>query len=337
MVFIEQLQRRLSRLANDCFIAEQQPVEGGTAYSLTGHSKPFHLRITTGRERRFLIVNYDGSIPCDCSRFVGSCTSLARRNGFGTLLWRGRAERDILVGHMFLRQYYFRLRSQRTLSFEDVLEGDVLSHWQSEFGRLIDLPVRFQYTLSHRPYIHSVAYYTDEKDKDGEPLFHYYLHFHEITRSIYVEKIVVPANLRGQGVGSYVVAELKRMGREHGFRRIYLEAKREAERFWESKGFTCVYRCNLRKQKRRERMLRKEPGWHRVTRVEGRRLQQPAWKFVNHPQDDIDLSLALSPDERSALIKRVGEKVGKPTVSEESKRSSREQRRTELEAAFAAL
>lgn len=198
----------------------------------------------------------------------------------------------------YQKQYYLPLHSG-TLSEPDMdglVNSGVLEDFRARMQGLLGVPVELEYYMDERPYVLSIDYHGPSED-GGKPPFHFYIHFYELTGAVYVEKVEIPEEQRGQGYGSEMVEYLKWFSRRFGLAYAYLEAKTTAEAFWESHGFQYLYRLNLRRQRRRERAIRRRPGWERSW-VGDYRLQEPYWMYKNHPQDDIDFVGSLLTKER---------------------------------------
>lgn len=168
--------------------------------------------------------------------------------------------------------------------------GDVL-RYHSGLEKAVGENLEWGFPLAERPYIVSLDVATSLEQGEEAP-FHCFLHFHELTKACYIEKIVVPEHRRGSGIGTKVVREIVRLASRAGSRYIYLVAKKDAEGFWAKQGLQPVQRVNYRNLRRREAALKKRPGWD-VARVGAEKLHHPVWHYRNHPQDDLDLAHGL--------------------------------------------
>ena len=186
----------------------------------------------------------------------------------------------------FRRQYIKFLRNARPRKDQvDNLTQDKKDNLCEKMEHYIGYPVQCKVSLDERPYIISI-------DFKSEGLFKCYLHFHELTKAVYIEEIELKKEMRGNGIGSAVVPIIIKIADDLGFKYIYLLAKEKAEIFWQKQGFNYVYRSNLRQIRRRKASIKRKPGWQ-STWFNGKRLDYPFWVYRNHPQDDCDLWKAI--------------------------------------------
>ncbi|NLV90869.1 MAG: GNAT family N-acetyltransferase [Firmicutes bacterium] len=204
----------------------------------------------------------------------------------------------------YVRQYYYCLEENRQRAKADIdglIISGVLGALRAKLQHRLQSPVEMEFSMDERPYILSVDLHTPLSAEEKTPAFHLYCHLHELTGALYVEKVEIPKEQRGSGIGSELVDYVKWFSQRYGISYLYLEAKNTAEGFWDKQGFTYVYRHNLLRAKRRERAMRRPPGWERSW-VGDYRLQREFWLYKNHPQDDLDFV--------GALRVRAGEKNG---------------------------
>lgn len=241
------------------------------------------LSLAWDRDAHYLV----GQVDCDKNTLgpiARACSSFGSELECGSILLEPQVNVKVMEQNGYEKQYIFPL----SLQAASRVYCERLQKKGHECRSFLELTLArdITYHLSHdeRPHILSL-------DWKGEN-FSLYLHVHSVTQAAYLEELVVPKSLRYQGIGTTVVNYLKDMLLGINCRYLYLSAKKRAEGFWESQGFSYLLRANLRNERRRKKALRRVPGWDRAY-FEGERLPEPTWAYRNHPQDDLDLFLAI--------------------------------------------
>ncbi len=284
---LDQFKRQLQQVTGPVAVHKRED-QRSVAATLEAPDKDVQLEVAWDKEAHF-VVGEIHSISTDVETVLGIYNSLGHRLGCGSVFVPdvpGDADPEAMG---YSRQYVLPLRRSVPTGVRywliDAYAADVQQQLQSLLGIAV---TRSCPAVDERPYLYSLeweGYRSDEK-------FALYVHLHSISQSAYLEELTIPDSLRRRGIGTAVLELLARLAFDLHCRYLYLWAKSHAEAFWQRKGLQRIFRANLRNQRRRADALRRRPGWDRAW-FEGIPLEQPLWFYRNHPQDDLDLYLAL--------------------------------------------
>ncbi len=285
---LERLAKQLESVTRGPVIVEEESSSGIRGGIVTVPEQNLHLEVGWDREAHFVAAHVDG--PETIAKDVlGMYNSLGDTLECGSVIIPDGPAGVDFSEMGYAKQYLYPLRRTVFTGIRYWLVAEKTEHMRQELQQILGVRVTLeQPSVDERPFVFSLEW---QADVDGDA-FACYLHLHSLSQAAYLEELSIPESLRGQGLGTAVSDLLKQLVDELHCRYLYLWAKHNAETFWERQNFSLLYRANLRNERRRTRSLRRTPGWDRAW-FEGEPLPYPHWYYRNHPQDDLDLFLAL--------------------------------------------
>ncbi len=256
-----------------------------------GIEQPVSVEVAWNESVDFLA----GTLDCPIQHVgpvLEACESVADELDCGSVVFANQGRESAFESQGYSRQYIYPAedlpRPPSDVHIDFCLVDGLIEDFRRELAELLGQPVHCLVSNDERPFIYSIDW---SADLSGD-LFKCFLHLHPMTGTAYLEELVVPKALRFMRIGSKAAEGLKSIISEAHCRYLYLTSKQRAEGFWEKQGFGYVNRLNRRSERRRVRALRRRPGWDRAF-FQGQPLPNPTWCYRNHPQDDLDLYLAL--------------------------------------------
>ncbi len=264
----------------------QSGIRGGV---VSAPKENIQLEVGWDPKAHFVAAHMDGAEALS-DEVLGMYNSLGDALDCGSVILPDASSVGDPAAMGYAKQYLYPIRRRVDTGIRYWLINDKADAVRQDLEQLLGVAVTLSApAVDQRPFVYSLDW---EADAAGEK-FACYLHLHSLSQAAYLEELTIPTSLRGRGLGTAVTELLKCLADSLHCRYLYLWAKHAAEPFWEGQRFALLYRANLRNERRRSRSLRRAPGWERAY-FEGEPLPHPHWYYRNHPQDDLDLFLALT-------------------------------------------